>query len=417
MPRDDQTMAQASQPHEALLPDLLDLTARACTVLDDYLSRAKDALSSRVVRNGRADPARLDAEQTAAHGLAWLATYGQALREMQGWAERLSEDGRFGEVERLLHQIAFGEYLAQIRGGLPMNQGETVRPQDLRLRPDDLGGDAVAILCERGNGQAARGRLATLLREASGRATLETTGLDDDLEMIRDQFRRWTLDRVAPHAHGWHLRDELIPMGIIEEMAELGVFGLTIPEAHGGLGMPKAAMCVVSEELSRGYIGVGSLGTRSEIAAELILAGGTEAQKARWLPLLASGEVLPTAVFTEPNTGSDLGALRTRAVKRGEGWGDHRQQDLDHPRRADANDDAARSDRPVLGRSQGPVNVPRREGARHRNRAVPHRGHERRRDRGSGIPRHEGVRVGLRRLFASRTRTCWAARPAKAFGS
>jgi (2S)-methylsuccinyl-CoA dehydrogenase len=74
-------------------------------------------------------------------------------------------------------------------------------------------------------------------------------------------------------------------------------------------------MCVVSEELSRGYIGVGSLGTRSEIAAELILAGGTQAQKEKWLPGLASGELLPTAVFTEPNTGSDLGALRTRAVK------------------------------------------------------------------------------------------------------
>jgi (2S)-methylsuccinyl-CoA dehydrogenase len=79
-------------------------------------------------------------------------------------------------------------------------------------------------------------------------------------------------------------------------------------------------MVVVSEELSRGYIGVGSLGTRSEIAAELILCGGTEEQKAKWLPRLASGETLPTAVFTEPNTGSDLGSLRTRAVKVGEDW-------------------------------------------------------------------------------------------------
>ena len=75
--------------------------------------------------------------------------------------------------------------------------------------------------------------------------------------------------------------------------------------------MSKTAMCVVSEELSRGYIGVGSLGTRSEIAAELILGGGTDAQKAEWLPKIASAEVLPTAVFTEPDTGSDLGSLRT----------------------------------------------------------------------------------------------------------
>ena len=79
-------------------------------------------------------------------------------------------------------------------------------------------------------------------------------------------------------------------------------------------------MVVVSEELSRGYIGVGSLGTRSEIAAELILCGGTDDQKAQWLPKIASGEILPTAVFTEPNTGSDLGSLRTRAIKEGDDY-------------------------------------------------------------------------------------------------
>ena len=83
--------------------------------------------------------------------------------------------------------------------------------------------------------------------------------------------------------------------------------------------MGKIAMCIVSEELSRGYIGVGSLGTRSEIAAELILIGGTEAQKEKWLPAIAAADILPTAVFTEPNTGSDLGALQTRAVKSDDG--------------------------------------------------------------------------------------------------
>ena len=84
--------------------------------------------------------------------------------------------------------------------------------------------------------------------------------------------------------------------------------------------MGKLAMCVVTEELSRGYIGVGSLGTRSEIAGELILLGGTEAQKAHYLPRIASGEILPCAVFTEPNTGSDLGSLRTRAVRFDDGY-------------------------------------------------------------------------------------------------
>jgi (2S)-methylsuccinyl-CoA dehydrogenase len=158
------------------------------------------------------------------------------------------------------------------------------------------------------------------MQEHSANLTVGASGLDDELEMIREQFRRYAIEKVEPYAHEWHLKDELIPIEVINELAEMGVFGLTIPEDHGGLGLSKASMVVVSEELSRGYIGVGSLATRSEIAAELILCGGTEAQKSQWLPGLASGEILPTAVFTEPNTGSDLGALRTRAIKDGDDY-------------------------------------------------------------------------------------------------
>jgi (2S)-methylsuccinyl-CoA dehydrogenase len=222
-------------------------------------------------------------------------------------------------MEALILQIAFGEYLSQIHGGIPMSQGEIARVQDLGLTTPPPG-PAAAILMASGNTAAARQRLVALMRENHGRATFGVSGLDDELEMIRDQFRRFADEQVAPHAHGWHLRDELIPMDIIEQLAEMGVFGLTIPEEFGGLGLSKASMVVVSEELSRGYIGVGSLATRSEIAAELILCGGTPDQKAQWLPKLASAEILPTAVFTEPNTGSDLGSLRTRAVKVGEDW-------------------------------------------------------------------------------------------------
>jgi (2S)-methylsuccinyl-CoA dehydrogenase len=247
----------------------------------------------------------------------------EALRQMQAWALRLQESGQFGETERLIHQIAFGEYLAQLRGGLPMSQGEFLRPHDLGLGAADvalLDVPAVTALVEGGNTQAARTRLVELMREQRAHVTVGRTGLDEELEMIREQFRRFSIERVEPNAQEWHLKDELIPMEIISELAELGVFGLTIPEEFGGLGLSKASMVVVSEELSRGYIGVGSLGTRSEIAAELILCGGTPEQKAKWLPGLASGEILPTAVFTEPNTGSDLGSLRTRARRDGGDW-------------------------------------------------------------------------------------------------
>jgi (2S)-methylsuccinyl-CoA dehydrogenase len=199
-----------------------------------------------------------------------------------------------------------------------MNQGEVVRLQELGLGWDALSGfqsTEVQTLMAAGNTQAARTRLVELMQEQAANITVGASGLDEELEMIREQFRRFAIDKVEPHAHDWHLKDELIPMEIIEELAEMGVFGLTIPEEYGGFGLSKASMVVVSEELSRGYIGVGSLGTRSEIAAELILCGGTDEQKANWLPKLASAEILPTAVFTEPNTGSDLGSLRTRAVK------------------------------------------------------------------------------------------------------
>ncbi len=321
MPRDGQDMSMTTE--DPILDGLLDLTGEAVAAAEAYLDRALAAVRGAVTVDGRVSPAALDARQTAAHGLAWVATYVEALRQMQGWAVRLRDAGQFGETERLIHQIAFGEYLWQLYGGIPMSQGEIVRPQDLGLSQDDqriLMAPAVMTLTQQGNTQVARTRLVELMREGRANVTVGRTGLDDELEMIREQFRRFSVDRVEPHAHEWHLKDQLIPMEIIAELAELGVFGLTIPEEFGGLGLSKASMVVVSEELSRGYIGVGSLGTRSEIAAELILCGGTEEQKARWLPGLASGEILPTAVFTEPNTGSDLGSLRTRARRDGEDW-------------------------------------------------------------------------------------------------
>ena len=315
MPHDGQDMTMTP-----VLANLLKLTGAAVKPIQDILASATDLVRATVTDGDRVSGALIEQHQTAAHGLAWLATYAESLRQMQAWAERLQADGKFGEVEQLIHQIAFGEYLAQISGGIPMSQGEIVRLQDIGLTQDQMRGllgDEIQTLTRQGNTQAARMRLVALMQDHSANITVGATGLNDELEMIREQFRRFAVEKVEPYAHDWHLKDELIPMAIIEELAEMGVFGLTIPEEYGGFGLSKASMCVVSEELSRGYIGVGSLGTRSEIAAELIICGGTEEQKQKWLPALASAEKLPTAVFTEPNTGSDLGSLRTRAVKDG----------------------------------------------------------------------------------------------------
>ncbi|MFK7836078.1 MAG: acyl-CoA dehydrogenase family protein [Sulfitobacter sp.] len=321
MAHDGQDMMMTHTP--VVLEGLLELTAAAVAPVEGILDKAKAGVRTLVSKDGRVSASLIEANQTAAHGLAWLATYTQSLREMQRWAEALNADGKFGETEQLIHQIAFGEYLWQIYGGIQMNQGEILRLQDLGLSQDDMRGmmePAIQTLTQGGNTQAARTRLVELMQEHSANITVGASGLDEELEMIREQFRRYAVEKVEPFAHDWHLKDELIPMEIIEELAEMGVFGLTIPEEFGGFGLSKASMCVVSEELSRGYIGVGSLGTRSEIAAELIIAGGTQEQKEKWLPRLASAETLPTAVFTEPNTGSDLGSLRTRAVKDGDDY-------------------------------------------------------------------------------------------------
>lgn len=315
MPHDGQDMTMTAP---VILPDLLALTKSALAPVEAVFEIAREKLRAQVSENDRISNQLIEQNQTSSHGLAWLATYVESLRQMQGWAERQTADGKFTELEQLLLQITFGEYLWQIYGGIPMNQGEILRLQDIGLDQDDMRSlmDAsVMALTQGGNTQAARTRLVELMQEQAGATMFGASGLDEELEMIRDQFRRYAVEKVEPFAHEWHLKDELIPMEIIDELADMGVFGLTIPEEYGGFGLSKASMCVVSEELSRGYIGVGSLGTRSEIAAELIIAGGTEEQKQKWLPQLASAETLPTAVFTEPNTGSDLGSLRTRAVK------------------------------------------------------------------------------------------------------
>ncbi|SEO46787.1 (2S)-methylsuccinyl-CoA dehydrogenase [Methylobacterium sp. ap11] len=290
--------------------------------------------------DGRLSGERLEAEQHAAHGLAWLSTYAEAIVQLGAYAARLAGEGRFGETETLLVRIGLGEYLEQLFGGIPMSQGEMVRPTtSLGLKAQEVArhrSDAVETLIAEGNTARNRAALVRLIREGVAAATVGDSGLDEDMEAIRTEMRRFGQAEVAPHAHEWHLENAYIPLEIIGQMAELGVFGLTIPEEYGGMGLPKISMCVVSEELSRAYIGVGSLGTRSEIAAELILCGGTEEQKQRFLPKIASGEILPTAVFTEPNTGSDLASLRTKAVKDGDTWRIHGNKTwITHPVRAD----------------------------------------------------------------------------------
>ncbi|WP_375455869.1 acyl-CoA dehydrogenase family protein [uncultured Methylobacterium sp.] len=331
----------ASPAFQSAPQDLVALTKAAGESARKLVAEATRRVRTRVLGpDGKVDAGRMEAEQHAAHGLAWIATYGEAVRELGAYAENLRAAGRLGETETLLVRIGAGEYLDQMFSGLPMSQGEMVRPTgSLGLSAREVQQfrtDAVEALIADGNTPENRAALVGKIREGSGSATIGDSGLDEDMEAIRSEMRRFGKAEVVAQAHEWHLNNAYIPMEVVTKMAELGVFGLTIPEEYGGMGLPKISMCVVSEELSRAYIGVGSLGTRSEIAAELILCGGTEEQKQRFLPGIASGDILPTAVFTEPNTGSDLASLRTRAVRDGEAWRISGNKTwITHPVRAD----------------------------------------------------------------------------------
>ena len=149
--------------------------------------------------------------------------------------------------------------------------------------------------------------------------------LDGDFEMVQDTFRRFAEDEVRPVAEHVHRNNEDIPEKIIEGLAEIGTFGLSVPEEYGGFAASGEgeylAMVVATEELSRGSLGVaGSLITRPEILTRALVKGGTEEQKHHWLPKLASGEIMNAVAVTEPDFGSDVAGVKVAATADGDGW-------------------------------------------------------------------------------------------------
>ena len=284
----------------AAMATLADLRS-ALEAAQSYRDAAQVSLTARLTTRD------IDSDQRAAHGFAWIATSVAALGAVLDWAQ--AGPGTNPLDERIA-RLAFAETIGQLVGGLPMGQNEMLRPSDLGVGDAGrkLAARCVALLDQ----DHAATRVELVLALTKGQWPSECFR-DTELDTIRDQFRRFTNTEIIPNAHRWHLANDLIPDATIQAMADLGTFGVCIPEAYGGLGLNKLVMCLVTEELSRGWIGAGSLGTRSEIAGELIVLGGTEPQKTHWLPRIASGEVLPTAVFTEPDVGSDLGSLQTKA--------------------------------------------------------------------------------------------------------
>ncbi len=259
-----------------------------------------EVLRGRTVKDGKVSA--LNENQQALHGFAWLSC-------LRAAAEAVSHGGGH------LAEYAVANLMQEVAGGINMSQSERISLEEMGAKERSAADFRSAAAAFRPKTETALAIVADLKNRRFG-----DCGDDETMRMVRDQFRRFVEEKITPDCHEWHLKDALIPMEILEEMGQLGVFGVTVPEQYGGMGMDKIAMCVITEELSRGLLTVGSLGTRADIACELILIGGREEQKEKWLPKLASGETLASAVFSEPNTGSDLGSLQTRAVKDGDDW-------------------------------------------------------------------------------------------------
>ena len=290
----------------------------AVAAIEELYRRALPRVTEQVTEGGKISAKKLESHQLAAHALAYLATELEAARQLVHWSDRVSTGS--GALERKMAEAYVGELLRELQGGVNLGPCESISPADLRLTPKDFAETVGSPALEPVVLAASSTVVCDIARRCLEERTYGAWGLDDDtLDTIRDEFRKFADKEVVSIAQDVHRKDVLIPMSLIDKMADMGVFGLTIPEQYGGQGLSKVAMCVVTEELSRGYIGVGSLGTRSEIAAELIIGGGTEEQKQYWLPRLASGEVMSTAVFTEPNFGSDLAHIRTKATKQADG--------------------------------------------------------------------------------------------------
>ncbi len=277
----------------------MDATRNALAAVTEAVEQMSAGLAARVDGGGRVDRARLDAAQPEAFELARTLGELEAARAVVAAAESA------GDLER--------ELAATWVAGVVRRTLDRIQSSDAWGIEDD-GGLAAQLPFVRAT--FATDRLqrvaATLLDRSSGRSG--AYGLDDEHAEMRELFARFADERVAPLAEHIHRRDDILPEDLLRDLAELGVFGISIPEAWGGHHVDTLTMCLATEELSRASLGAGgSVITRPEICARALLKGGTDEQKQTWLPRIASGERIVSVAVTEPNAGSDVAALRVTA--------------------------------------------------------------------------------------------------------
>lgn len=301
----------------------LEKAGRAVAAARKIADTVAASLKARATVNGKVDGDKLDESQWVSYDLAQSVAEITAAATMLDHARKVREGAKGDGIlfeERIALLFAAEIFQAMRARTAPRIADFGIDPA---LFKETL--DNGELQCW-SSGQMSAANVAALgdvLREKSG--DLGATLLSEDHELMRQNFRKFANEEVAPHAEHVHRHDEDIPDSILEQVKEMGCFGLTIPEMYGGLRPDDredtVGMIVVTEELSRGSLGVaGSLITRPEILSRALLAGGTEEQKKHWLPKLASGDPLCAVAVTEPDFGSDVAAMKLPAVKVPGGW-------------------------------------------------------------------------------------------------
>ena len=300
-------MATATHP---TLEEAQTLLAAGTSLLERAIEAGK-----RLTDNGK----QIDDHQVATERIAYAATEAVAAHEVLLSAESLRAEGRSTPALEMTAVGAVGQLVSGLLGRLSESAEE--------LGIGDAAVEAsfpaeIRTLLRRANGEALCREVGSLIIASRG---LNDYPLDEMHEQVREQVRDFAANEIMPHAEHIHRGDELVPEEFITNMAELGFFGLSVPEEYGGVEMGNLAMILTTEELSRASLAAaGSLITRPEILTKALMGGGTEEQKSHWLPKLASGETMVGISVTEPDIGSNVAGAKCRAdratVDGVEGW-------------------------------------------------------------------------------------------------
>ena len=277
-------------------------------VLDEALAAGR-----RTTGGGKA----IDEHQVHAERLAYAATEAAAAEALAAYAAERRAAGAADDILERMAAAFAGEVASRLGAELEGQRDDFGVPEATLART--LGAPEVAAAVRAAQHES---RLREIGREVIRTRGANNCPIDGDMaEMARDSARGFARKEVAPLAERIHRHDELVPQSIIRQMAELGYFGMSVPEEYGGQGMGNLVMIVITEELSAASLAAaGSLITRPEILTKALLKGGTESQKRRWLPPVAAGELMVGISVTEPDTGSDVASVRCRAERAEDGW-------------------------------------------------------------------------------------------------